>query len=86
MAKKFIAVYLDAKGMPFSASGPYHGEWTGKSADQAIAFGKRNKAAFMEVYRRTKQGDVKMMTYDFKKDQMFLSTPPKGSNIGPGYY
>lgn len=86
MAKKFIAVYLDDKGMPYSASGPYHGEWTSRYAEEAIAFGKKSKAAYMEVYRKTKQGDVKTMVYDYRKDQMYLSTPPRGSNYGPGYY
>jgi hypothetical protein len=47
MAKKFIATYHDKQGNIFDGSGPYHGEWTSRMADQVMAQAARNKAAYV---------------------------------------
>ena len=70
MAKKFIATYYDRNGNPFDASGPYHGEWTSKMADQVMAQAARNKAAYIKVTRVTKDGFQQYLGFDLVRGEM----------------
>jgi len=70
MAKKFVATYYDKQGNPFDASGPYHGEWTSRIADQVMAQAARNKAAFITVTRVTKEGYKTYLGFDLVRGEM----------------
>ena len=85
MAKKWLAVNVDSKGIIINVTGPYYGEFSDKMLDKMISDAKRSKASVMQVTRVYK-GDkfVGKAYYDLKKNELYPMKAP--DRYGPGYY
>lgn len=86
MSKKYFATYIDKKGAPLKAEGPYYGELTEEILQKMIKDKGRSKAEYIEISRRTNGSFVLVAKYDLAKNKFYLVRPPAGSNYGPGYY
>ncbi len=84
MAKKYIAVIYDDKSMPFKSYGPIEGELTEEKVKKLVTYGRRNKARYADISRRT-DGKFIEVGRVFMSDGIFrpARTMP---GYGPGLY
>ena len=86
MAKKWIALYTDAKDDPIKADGPIYGELTDEKVDALIKKAKKVNAKFIQIDRRTDGHFVAGFRIIVSSGKVIRMGLPAGSRYGPGYY